>query len=239
MSALIAAGSFVIGLVGYIAWASESRLESFTKRGLRLQEDQPGSTREPENRYLFLFWKSASASKEDIQAALATHVIPALTAKFSKLTYYYDDPGNKTPLSAPPALAPLAPPISGMVSFGPVEDATEEEAKGEVVGEVKALFSAECFDRVEAYLVEESVYTDYGEYAGPANSGYNPKLKRRWRSGERSPFPVVLTMFPMREKFKKNKEAFKKRWFGVQSPMSEIMQPRIRYVRRYVHGERL
>ena len=233
MSALVAAGSVIVGLIGYVAYASETRLSSYVERGVALQKQQPGHTREAESRYLFLFWKSGSSSKRDVETAINDKVAPALSEKYHRFTYYFDDPGNTTPLSAPPALFPLAPPVSGMVSFGPTEGTVKED----VVEEVKELFSEACFDRVEGYIVEESVYTDYGEYAGPAKSGFQPNQKRRWKRGHRTPFPVVLTMFPMRQSFKKDPERFKKTWFGVQSPMSEIMQPRIRYVRRFVQGK--
>lgn len=78
---------------------------------------------------------------------------------------------------------------------------------------------------VAAYLVDEQIYTEYGEHpAAPA--------KRTWADGERSPGVTAVTLLERPAHL--SKEEWTRRWFGRQSPMSERMQPRARYVRNVV-----
>ena len=78
--------------------------------------------------------------------------------------------------------------------------------------------------RRAGYLVTESMYRDYGdnEHAPP----------RDWPDGERSPGIVTLTVFDKPAGI--DDETFYGHWYGHQSPMSEGMQPRARYVRNAV-----
>ena len=78
--------------------------------------------------------------------------------------------------------------------------------------------------RRAGYLVTESLYRDYGgnEHAPP----------RDWPDGQRSPGVVTLTVFDKPTGV--TDEAFYGHWYGHQSPMSEWMQPRTRYVRNAV-----
>jgi hypothetical protein len=74
------------------------------------------------------------------------------------------------------------------------------------------------------YLVSEALYRDYGgnEFAKP----------RDWQDGERSPGVLMLTLLERPERM--TKEAWIAHWHGVQSPVSEELQPRMRYVRNEV-----
>jgi hypothetical protein len=78
--------------------------------------------------------------------------------------------------------------------------------------------------RIGGYLVTESLYRDYGgnRHAGP----------RDWPDGERSPGIITLTVFD--KPAGTDDETFYGHWYGHQSPMSEEMQPRTRYVRNAV-----
>ena len=78
--------------------------------------------------------------------------------------------------------------------------------------------------QIAGYLVEEQIYTDYGgnRHAGP----------RDWPDGERS--PGVLSVTCMERPRRLDRESWIRRWHGRQSPMSEAMQPRCRYVRNVV-----
>lgn len=78
--------------------------------------------------------------------------------------------------------------------------------------------------RRAGYLVTESMYCDYGgnEHAPP----------RDWPDGTRSPGIVTLSVFDKPRGV--DDEAFYGHWYGHQSPMSEWMQPRARYVRNAV-----
>jgi hypothetical protein len=78
--------------------------------------------------------------------------------------------------------------------------------------------------RRAGYLVTESLYRDYGgnEHAAP----------REWADGERSPGIVMLTIFDKPPGM--DDDTFYGHWYTHQSPMSEWMQPRCRYVRNAV-----
>lgn len=74
------------------------------------------------------------------------------------------------------------------------------------------------------YLVDESVYKDYGEnrHSGP----------RDWPDGQRSPGVMAITLLTRPKKY--SQEEWIKRWHGVMSPESEKIQPRQRYVRNVI-----
>ncbi|MDX1495961.1 MAG: hypothetical protein R3352_00245 [Salinisphaeraceae bacterium] len=74
------------------------------------------------------------------------------------------------------------------------------------------------------YHVDEWLYSDYGDnpHAGP----------RDWPDGERSPGILAVTL--LRKPKRVARDEWMRRWFGHQSPMSEWMQPRTRYVRHVV-----
>lgn len=81
--------------------------------------------------------------------------------------------------------------------------------------------------QLHAYAVEEWLYTDYGEHHQP-DAAYT----RDWPDGERSPGILAVTL--LRKPRRLSRDAWMQRWFGHQSPMSERMQPRARYVRHVV-----
>ena len=78
--------------------------------------------------------------------------------------------------------------------------------------------------RRAGYLVTESLYCDYG------GNAHMPA--RTWPDGERSPGIITLTVFDKPAGV--DDETFYGHWYGHQSPMSEAMQPRARYVRNAV-----
>jgi hypothetical protein len=78
--------------------------------------------------------------------------------------------------------------------------------------------------RRAGYLVTESLYRDYGDNAHAA--------PRNWPVGQRSPGITTLTVFDKPAGV--SDETFYGHWYGHQSPMSEWMQPRARYVRNAV-----
>lgn len=75
------------------------------------------------------------------------------------------------------------------------------------------------------YRVDEWLYTDYGEH--PVASQV-----RDWADGERSRGILAVTL--LRKPKRLSQAQWMSRWFGHQSPMSERMQPRARYVRHVV-----
>ena len=74
------------------------------------------------------------------------------------------------------------------------------------------------------YRVDEWLYTEYGENAHAAS--------RTWPDGERSPGILAVTLLARPKRIPRDE--WMRRWFGWQSPMSEWMQPRSRYVRNVV-----
>lgn len=79
---------------------------------------------------------------------------------------------------------------------------------------------------VAGYHVDEWLYSDYGD---------NPHAARRsWPDGERSTGILAVTLLHRPKGIPK--EEWMRRWFGWQSPMSEWMQPRSRYVRNLVEA---
>jgi hypothetical protein len=78
--------------------------------------------------------------------------------------------------------------------------------------------------RLDGYQVLESLYSDYGRsrWAVPRN----------WPDGERS--PGILTVATLEQAANMEFEEWLQFWHTKQSPMSEAVQPRCRYVRNLV-----
>ncbi len=79
---------------------------------------------------------------------------------------------------------------------------------------------------VAGYHVDEWLYTEYGENEHAA--------RRHWPDGERSPGILAVTLVHRPKSIPRDE--WMRRWFGWQSPMSEWMQPRTRYVRNLVES---
>jgi len=77
--------------------------------------------------------------------------------------------------------------------------------------------------RCDAYLVTEAVWSDFGERRGDPRS---------WADGTRS--PGVTTVALVHRNPALDERTFREFWYGHQSPMSEDVQPRRRYVRNTV-----
>ncbi len=78
-------------------------------------------------------------------------------------------------------------------------------------------------ERCDGYLVTESVYSEFGQRRGST---------RDWAAGERSPGLVTLALVHRNPAL--DERTFREFWYGHQSPMSEQLQPRLRYVRNTV-----
>jgi hypothetical protein len=83
---------------------------------------------------------------------------------------------------------------------------------------------AEVGQRRDGYLVTESLYTDYG--------GNRFSKPRDWPDGRRSPGVLTVTLIERPERIAY--ADWVAHWHGVQSPVSEEIQPRTRYVRNAV-----
>ena len=69
----------------------------------------------------------------------------------------------------------------------------------------------------------ESVYSEFGQRRG---------AERDWPAGQRSPGLVTLALVHRNPAL--DERTFREFWYGHQSPMSEELQPRLRYVRNTV-----
>lgn len=77
--------------------------------------------------------------------------------------------------------------------------------------------------RVDGYLVTESTWSDFGERRG---------APRSWQDGERSPGVVTVALVHRNPLL--DRRTFRELWYEYQSPMSEELQPRLRYIRNTV-----
>jgi hypothetical protein len=78
-------------------------------------------------------------------------------------------------------------------------------------------------ERCDGYLVTEAVWADFGERRG---------VSRNWGTGERSPGLVTVALVHRNPLL--DQRTFREFWYGHQSPVSEVLQPRLRYVRNSV-----
>jgi hypothetical protein len=78
---------------------------------------------------------------------------------------------------------------------------------------------------VGQYTVDESIYKDYGD-----NEHFR---KRDWADGNKTP-DVVLAVTLLTRPKKYALAEWLRRWHGIMSPGSEVIQPRARYVRNVV-----
>jgi hypothetical protein len=108
-------------------------------------------------------------------------------------------------------------PFSAMVSLW-----FEDEASR---GACESLLRERC-ERLHGYRVDETVYTDHGEN--------RHGVPRSWPDGERSPGVVAVTLLEQPPGLAY--PTWIARWHGRQSPLSELMQPRPRYVRNVVRN---
>jgi hypothetical protein len=162
---------------------------------------------------VYLLWAPPGSGPAD-HARIARALTPGLLALDPRaLWLQVDDADAQVPVPLPPPEGEHVP--MGVVSVwldryddrGPYED----------------LLRAEC-DHFAGYLVLESMYTDYG--------GNRHSATRDWPDGVRSPGVTMVTLMERPERL--TAEEWVTHWHTVQSPVSESMQPRIRYVRNEV-----
>ncbi len=163
---------------------------------------------------VYLFWERPSRSPDDLRAQFVENLGSQLLSLSPRgLQVDVDDADAQVPSMIPLPDDELA--VRASVSLW--VDAHDRRAPYEDV-----LRSAGV--RRAGYLVTESLYCDYGGNAhAPA---------RDWPDGTRSPGIVTLTVFDKPAGI--DDDTFYGHWYGHQSPMSEAMQPRARYVRNAV-----
>lgn len=165
---------------------------------------------------VLIAWDPSRRPRTARRALLLDEVVPALRAAGAPASSVLvaDEDADVRPPSPFPQAGPD--PIA-LVNVPAGDDDASDRA-------VEALRAAGL--EVAGYLVDESVYTDYGgnRHAGP----------RDWPDGERSPGVVAVT-FLLRPR-RLSRDEWIRRWHGRMSPISERLQPRTRYVRNVVVG---
>jgi hypothetical protein len=163
---------------------------------------------------VYVTWAPEDWSREKLHATLLEEVAPALRdAGAERLQMNIAD--QHAQVRSPAPGVPFERPMNAQINVW-VEALAKRFAIESVLRRAGLL--------VAGYLVEEQIYTDYGgnEHAAP----------RSWPDGERSPGVLAVTLMerPKRLAYAE----WIRLWHGRQSPMSEAMQPRSRYVRNVV-----
>jgi hypothetical protein len=163
---------------------------------------------------VYLVWDRPSRAGADVRAQFLDELAPQLLA-LSPRGLQIDLDDDAAEVSSMVAVPNDELPVRALVSIW--LDAHDTRA------EYEQLLSTAGIRRA-GYLVTESLYRQYGgnEHAPP----------RDWPDGERSPGIVTLSVFDKPAGV--SDETFYGHWYGHQSPMSEWMQPRTRYVRNAV-----
>lgn len=162
---------------------------------------------------IYLLWGPRDQDRADRQRILLKEVAPQLLdAGIAGLTMYIVDPDAD--------VRPPSPFHPGERICSEVAIWNHDPGKRGLYGDI--LGSAGF--RLAGYLVDESIYTEYGgnRHAGP----------RDWPDGQRSPGIVTVTLMERPKRL--SHEEWIRRWHGKQSPVSEAMQPRCRYIRNVV-----
>lgn len=162
---------------------------------------------------VYLIWARPAATAADHARIAAAITAPLLALEPAQLWLQVDDADAEVAVPLPPPEGEHTP--MGVVSIwldryddrGPFED----------------VLRAHC-ERIAGYLVLESLYTDYG---GNRHSG-----PRHWPDGQRSPGVTMVTLMERPDRL--SDDEWVTHWHTVQSPVSESMQPRTRYVRNAV-----
>jgi hypothetical protein len=163
---------------------------------------------------IYLIWAEPGPSPDALREQLLEDCVPRLLERGPRaLALNVDDSDSDVapPIPWPADETPLAAEVSLWLDCydrrGPFE---------EIISELG--------DRRAGYLVTESLYTEYG-----GNGWSKP---RDWPDGQRSPGVVMVTLLEQPERMAY--APWIAHWHGVQSPVSEVMQPRMRYVRNAV-----
>ena len=162
----------------------------------------------------YLCWPAPGLAPSERGRLVAEEIVPALLALGPRgLSVQVDDADSQVPVPMPPPEDEAQPFLLVSIWLDRYDDRAPYEA---------VLTGAT--ERIAGYLVTESLYTDYGgnAFAGP----------RDWPDGQRSPGVVMVTL--LRRPARMTPEEWITHWHTVQSPVSEAMQPRMRYVRNAV-----
>ncbi len=165
------------------------------------------------DKLIYILWGPDGQSRAERQQVLLQRVAPKLLeAGIRKLTLYIVDQESDVKSSAP-----FHPGERMCAEVALWLDHVDQHTTSEDI------LRAAGF-RFAGYLVDETIYTEYG---GNRHSG-----PRNWTDGQRSPGIVAVTLMERPKRL--SREEWIRRWHGKQSPVSEAMQPRSRYIRNVV-----
>jgi hypothetical protein len=164
---------------------------------------------------IYLVWDRPSRSGSDVRAQLIDDIAPKLLACSPRGLQMDIDDEQAADVKSMVAIPGDELPVRALVSIW--VDAHDTRAQYEAVLEAVGI-------RRAGYLVTESLWSDYGDNEhAPA---------RDWPDGQRSPGIITLSVFDKPAGV--SDETFYGHWYGHQSPMSEWVQPRARYIRNAV-----
>ncbi len=162
----------------------------------------------------YLCWARTGLDPSERGNLVRDAIVPKLLAlRPAGLSMQVDDADAQVPVPMPPPDDEPQPFLLVSIWLDRYDDRAPFEA----------VLNESCAE-IAGYLVTESMYTDYG--------GNRHAEPRSWPDGERSPGVVMVTL--LRRPATMTPEAWVAHWHGVQSPVSESMQPRMRYVRNAV-----
>ncbi len=162
---------------------------------------------------IYILWKPNEQVPSQTLDILINNCAPKiLQTRALKLTMNIDDPYSDVKSAAP---FHIGEPVCAQVSIW-LEQADN-------LSPFEEILKSAGF-RLAGYLVDESVYTDYGsnEHSGP----------RDWPDGQRSPGLIAVNLLERPKRL--SRKEWMHRWFNTQSPVSESMQPRQRYIRNVI-----
>lgn len=163
---------------------------------------------------MYLVWMAPGTTPEQVRTTMLDTVAPALLELgVHGLTMDLDDEFAQIP--------PLMPPPEGEDQVRAIVSVWVDAY--DYCAPVEAVLTAHAV-RIAGYQAVESLYRDYGgnEWSAP----------RDWPDGTRS--PGILTVSLIEQKRDMEFEEWITFWHTKQSPMSEAIQPRCRYVRNAV-----
>ena len=162
---------------------------------------------------IYLIRARASQDGGEIRKQVLDQLVPQLSAAgASSISVHLSDDlvGIAGPMPCPGSELPMRVAISLWIANHDDSPALEHILSG--IGE-----------RCDGYLVTESVYSEFGQRRG---------APRDWPAGQRSPGLVTVALVHRNPAL--DERTFREFWYGHQSPMSEQLQPRLRYVRNTV-----
>jgi hypothetical protein len=163
---------------------------------------------------VYLVWDRPSIDGAELRSRFLEDLAPKLLALGPhQLSMHLDD--DEAPIPGPAPAPGHELPLRAAVSV--FVDAHDHRAPYEDV-------LADVGERGAGYLVSEAIWSEYGD-----NGRRGP---RDWADGERSPGISTFSLVHRNPAF--DERTFREFWHGHQSPMSEAVQPRWRYVRNTV-----